>query len=257
MGLNSLKPATRRFSLAALTPMAAATSPMAASPCGRNSCSGGSSRRMVTGAPAMISNSSMKSLRCMGRSLASARAPALGIVGEDHLAHRHDAALLEEHMLGAAKPDAVGAEGKRLAGVGGRVGVGAHLHAAELIGPAHQRQEVRGKRRLAHRHAALDDLAGRAVDGHDVALAQDLVAELQRLALKIDLHRGRADDARPSHAARHHRRVARHAAARGDDAGGGVHALHVLRRGLDPGEDQGVALRLEMHRFVGVEHELA
>src|SRR6478672_6768330 len=76
-------------------------------------------------------------------------------------------------------------------------------------------------------------------------------------ALNVDLHRGRADDARPPHATRHHRRVARHAAARGDDAGGGVHALHVLWRSLDPGEDEGVALRLEMHRLVGIEHELA
>ena len=127
----------------------------------------------------------------------------------------------------------------------------------KLIGPAHQRDEVRGQRRLAHRHAALDDLPGRAVDGDDLALAQDLVAGGQRLALKIDLHRGGADHAWPPHAARHHRGVARHAAARGDDAGRGMHALHVLRRGLDPGEDQRVALRLEMHGLVGVEHELA
>src|SRR5680860_713435 len=32
-------------------------------------------------------------------------------VGKDHLAHSEDAALLEEHMLGAAEPDAFGAEG--------------------------------------------------------------------------------------------------------------------------------------------------
>ncbi len=114
IGLNSLSAATRRLRRVTLTPMAAATSPMAASPCGRNSCSGGSSRRMVTGRPAMISNSSTKSWRCVGRSLASAaRRPSwssariISRIGED-------AVLLEEHMLGAAKPDAVGAEGARL-----------------------------------------------------------------------------------------------------------------------------------------------
>ena len=45
--------------------------------CGRNSCSGGSSRRMVTGRPSMISKSSTKSSRCIGRILASALRAAL------------------------------------------------------------------------------------------------------------------------------------------------------------------------------------
>ncbi len=37
--------------------------------------------------------------------------PALLIDGEDHLAHHMDALALEEHVLGAAKADAFGAEG--------------------------------------------------------------------------------------------------------------------------------------------------
>ncbi len=36
-----------------------------------------------------------------------------------------------------------------------------------------------------------------------------------------------------------------------------MHALHVLRRGLDAGENHGVPLRLEMHGLVGIENELA
>ena len=117
IGLNSLKPATLRFE------------PRRADAHGRRHLADGRlavRQKFVQAAdraggwspaaPAMISNSSMKSLRCMGRSLASAaRLPSV-VVGEDHLAHRHDAALLEEHMLGAAKPDAVGAEGKRAGG---------------------------------------------------------------------------------------------------------------------------------------------
>ena len=64
-------------------------------------------------------------------------APLL-ILGEDHLAHGEDAALLEEHMLGAAKPDALGAEGERLARIGRRIGIGAHFQPAEAVGPSHQ-----------------------------------------------------------------------------------------------------------------------
>ena len=52
------------------TPRASAS--ISSGSCGRNSCSGGSSSRIVTGSPAMISNSSTKSWRCIGRILASA-----------------------------------------------------------------------------------------------------------------------------------------------------------------------------------------
>ena len=45
---------------------------MSSGSCGRNSCSGGSSRRIVTGSPRMISKSSTKSARCIGSSRSSA-----------------------------------------------------------------------------------------------------------------------------------------------------------------------------------------
>ena len=92
-----------------------ATSCISSSVLGRNSCSGGSSSRMVTGRPSMMRNSSTKSSRCIGRILASARAAALGIVGQDHLAHGDDAVGVEEHVLGAAEADALGAEAARRA----------------------------------------------------------------------------------------------------------------------------------------------
>ena len=99
-------------------------------------------------------------------------AAALLVVGQDHLAHRADAVGLEEHVLGAAEPDALGAELQRDARVVRRVGVGAHLQLAHAVGPAHQRGELAGQRRLEHRHAAGEHLAGRAVDGDDLALLE-------------------------------------------------------------------------------------
>ena len=59
-------------------------------------------------------------------------APARLVVGEDHLAHGEDAVALEEHVLGAAEPDALGAEVARRARVERRVGVGADLELARL-----------------------------------------------------------------------------------------------------------------------------
>jgi hypothetical protein len=74
---------------------------------------------MVTGRPFMISNSSMKSERCIGSSLASAVRRPPSAAGQDHLAHGGDAVAVKEHVLGAAKADALGAEGARGAGIGG------------------------------------------------------------------------------------------------------------------------------------------
>ncbi len=110
---------------------------------------------------------------------------------------------------------------------------------------------------MAHGHAALDDLAGRAVNGDDVTFVQQHAGRLQRLALEVDVHGGGADHARASHAPRDHGRVARHTATRGQDADGGMHALHVLRRRLDARQDHGVPLRFQVHGLVGVEHDLA
>jgi hypothetical protein len=76
----------------------------------------------------------------MGSSFASAA--RLLVVGEDHLAHGADAVLLEEHVLGAAEPDALGAELERDAGVVRGIGIGAHAERAHRVGPAHQRAEL-------------------------------------------------------------------------------------------------------------------
>ena len=101
-------------------------------------------------------------------------APVLLGVGQDHLAHGDDALAVEEHVLGAAKTDAFGAEGARHARIGGRLGIGAHLHAARRVGPFHDRGEIAGQFRLQHRHRALQHLAVAAIDGDDVALAEGL-----------------------------------------------------------------------------------
>ena len=53
----------------------------------------------------------------------------------------------------------------------------------------------------------------------------------------VDAQRAGAGDAGLAHAARHHGRVRGHAAARGENALGRVHAVDVLGRGLDPHQD--------------------
>jgi hypothetical protein len=172
--------------------MAAATSAISASLLGRNSCSGGSSRRMVTGRPAMISKSSAKSPRCMGSSFASAaRRPCFG-VGQDHLAHGQNPLALEEHMLGAAEPDAFGAEGARHARIGRRLGIGAHLHAARGIRPFHDGGEIAREFGLQHGDRAFQHLAAPPSMVITSPFFKCLAGGQQRAVLLVD-----AQDPRP------------------------------------------------------------
>ena len=64
------------------------------------------------------------------------RGAAIGfVVGQDHPLHDRDAALAEEHVLGAAQADAARAERIRELRLVRLIRVGAHAEAAELVGP--------------------------------------------------------------------------------------------------------------------------
>ena len=82
---------------------------------------------------------------------------ALGVgVGEDHLAHHRDALGVEEHVLGAAEPEAVDAEVARHARLGGGVGVGAHAEVAHGVGPVEELGEGAAELGRDHRRRAGD-----------------------------------------------------------------------------------------------------
>ena len=127
----------RRASI--VTPAAAATSAISASERGRNSCSGGSSRRIVTGSPRHDAEQRSE-IGALGRQqLCERGAAAVRIGGHDHLAHRDDAFVVEEHVFGATKADPFGAEAERRLGIARRLGVGADAQAPRIVRPAHER----------------------------------------------------------------------------------------------------------------------
>ena len=163
---------------------ACSTWPVRSGRLGRNSCSGGSSSRMVIGRPAMASKMPSKSSCWSGSSSASADAAIFGGVGHDHRPHLGLAILGHEHVLGAAQADALGAKLARAGGILGGVGVGTHAEAADLIGPLQHGLEVLvdlgvDERDVIERHAALG-----AIDGDAVALADLVPLTLMRLALR-------------------------------------------------------------------------
>ena len=108
---------------------------------------GGSRRRMVTGKPSIASKMPTKSAFWKGSSSARAALRPGLVVGEDHLAHGEDAVVAEEHVLGPAEADPLGAELAGLLGVLGGVGVGADLEGPGGVGPAHELGEVAGDAR--------------------------------------------------------------------------------------------------------------
>ena len=158
---------------------------------GRNSCSGGSSSRTVTGSPSIDSNSSMKSAFCSGSSAPSAASRSSSVSARISRSTSL-AALAEEHVLGAAQADALGAEPAGAGGVLGVVGVGPHPQPAHPVGVGHDpvhgldqfvgvvgagvhpALEVLHDRGRHDGHLAEVDLAGGAVDGDDVALLDDV-----------------------------------------------------------------------------------
>ena len=73
----------------------------------------------------------------------------------------------------------------------------------------------------------------------------------------VDLQGRAAGDARLAHAARHDRRVRGHAAASGEDALRGDHAVKVLRARLDAHKDDRFARLPALLRLIGVEDNLA
>ena len=213
---------------------------------------------MVTGSPFMISNSSTKSARCIGSSFDKRGAARLLVLGEDHLAHGADAGLLEEHVLGAAQPDAFGAELDRGARILRRIGIDAHAESCAPDRPSPSacriRRTVSGSI-IGMRPASTWPSEPSMVMTSPVLKVRD--PEAHGAAAIVDADRAATGDAGLAHAARHHRGVRGHAAARGQDALGRVHAVNVFRRGLDAHQNDLAAVGLQLGGFIGGEHDLA
>ena len=196
-------------------------------------------------------------------------------VGEDQLLD-HLAALTEEHVLGAAQADALGAEAPGAQRVLGVVGVGPYPQPADPVRVRHD--PVHGGDQLvgvvgARVHPALEvlddrgrhdrdltevDLAGGAVDGDDVALLDDGARPtVIAAALGVDLQLLGAADTGLAHAAGDDGGVRGLAAAGGQDALGGDHAVQVVGVGLAADQDDLLAGAGPLDGRVRVEDGLA
>ena len=165
------------------------SSSMSASSCGRNSCSGGSSRRMVTGRPAMISEDARRSPRAASAGAWRARLRAAFASSARIISRTATMRSASKNMCSVRQRPMPSAPNLRaVRGVGRRVGVGAHLQRAHLVGPAHQRRRSRRTSSgCDRRHVAEHDLAGRAVERDDRRPPSRTVPRtVMRLRLVVD-----------------------------------------------------------------------
>ena len=179
-------------------------------------------------------------------------------VRADHLADGGDTVGIEEHVLGAAQADALGAEGHSLLGVAGGVGVGADLQLTILVRQLHDPAKVAALGRGGHSGNGLAvDVAGGAVQGDVVALVVLAASQGEALVGLVHGDGAAAGDAAGAHAAGHNGRVAGHAAAHGEDALGILHALDVLGRGLQTDQDHLLAGLALLHSVLSGKDDLA
>ena len=111
---------------------------------GRNSWSGGSSRRIIdrlaVHRPEEIGEVVALERKERGDRLRRARCSVGAVIIRCTIGRR---STLEEHVLGPAQADALGAETAGALGVAAVVGVGSNAQSADVVGPAEQCGEVR------------------------------------------------------------------------------------------------------------------
>ena len=126
----------------------------------------------------------------------------------DHFAEGADPCGIEEHVLGAAKADALRAERRSLLGVLGRICIGSDAERLILVGELHDPAEVAGVGIGGNGgDQAVVNVARGAVQRERVALLEHLARKGELLVLLIHLDVAAAGDAAGTHAARDDRRV--------------------------------------------------
>ena len=196
-------------------------------------------------------------IRALHRQQLRQRTAATGLVrSDDHLSHRGDAIALEEHVLGAAQPDSFGAERAAPLRVRRRIGVGAHPQPAALVRPGHELGVVGPELRLHQLGCAEQNSPRGAVDREHLSFLHDAPVRPEPALLRVDLDILRPHDARLPHPAGDDRRMARHAAARGQHRACCDDPVEVLGARLRADQDDVAPAFRQGFGLVGVENDL-
>ena len=138
---------------------------------------------------------------------------AFQVVSQNHFANRLDTLLFKEHMLCAAESDAFSPEITGYGGVMWGVGISSYLQASKLIGPAHEGTKFTSQLWRDGCNFTDKDLAGRTVEGNDIAFFKDFFTDLEAVGLVIYNNCGTTGNAAFAHAAGNDRRMRSHTSA--------------------------------------------
>src|SRR5271156_372710 len=187
---------------------------------------------------------------------------SLPIVRQDHLLNGTLALVTlfgmleigEEHVLGAAQPDALGTEFASFARILRRVRIGADAQATDAIGPLHQYFVRLGQGRHNQWHRAFVDHAFTAVESDPLAFFNGLAACRHFLRRVVDFQFLRANDATLAPATGHHGGVTGLAARGGEDALRDRHATDIFGAGLATHQNNFLTFGGPSFGFVGGEN---
>ncbi len=180
-----------------------------------------------------------------------------GVVAQNQPAHERQAVLGEEHVLGPAQPDALGAEYTGVTGARAVVHVGPNAEppGPDAVGPAEEGLHLGRRRRGLHGAGAHEDLAPVAVDGDDLTGSDPAAVDDDAVFVHEEgFHPDHRGDAPP---ARHDGCVAGQSTAPGHQSGRGLHSQDILGSGLRADEDGHLAVLGGVDGRVGAEGETA
>ena len=213
---------------------------------------------MVTGNPSITLKIASKSPRCIGSNLASAALRSCQRIGQNHLAHGDDAVA---HRRTYARCGKARCLPRRSAARSPHRRAYRHWRGLSVYGSnppspsACRNRPVSSGWRIGTRPLNTWPVAPSMVMMSPRAMVTLPAAIVPRR--RVDLQHARAGHAGPPHAARHNRRVARHAAARGENALRRMHAVNVFGAGFRAHEDHGVAVGGELLGFIRGERDFA
>ena len=187
--------------------------------------------------------------------LGQSHATAGLIVGQNHLANGLDTVALEEHVLGTAQADTLGAECEGLFCILRRIGIGTNLQYRIFRSQIHQFCEVAAQVGSLRCNLSEVNLSGRTVKRDPVALLDNRIADMDRTGLVVDLQLAGTRDAALAHTACNDSRMRGHTAALGQDTCRVEHTLQILGRGFDTHQNRLLSLFGEFLGILGEEYD--
>ena len=182
-----------------------------------------------------------------------------GLVGfrQDHAADRRQPVSSHEHVLGATQPDALGTQFTSLGCVLEVVGVRAHPEFTDLVGPRDHALEVLVDARRDQLDLLREHITRGTVEGDDLTLLDDPVADGECAAFGVDVDAGGTCNARLAHATRYHCSMGGHASVGGEHTLGDDHAVDVIGGGFVAHQHHCFTTPAALGGGVGIEDHLA